>query len=291
MNGLKERLIEAIQKERIGKDVSIPQNLVVDEIERIIEREFSKDVKSTKSELTFIDKLKKEVEAEIQEAKGFGGARADQSVRVFEMVLMRLNQFPENNKSIHPTWKDQVEELFSDKPQGCGKREYIKVGTGGTWAVCGCNNGWFCSECREDTKSALHKLPPTSITSLTEVEFLEWLYGVIGDDSIDYMWEISRRMTKLKSVQDTFSAPKGCGKAEEISYNPRITQCGIIRDCKLYLCEECREDRQSVTISGADLCGCGHERIYHLSMGCEHCVPSKCPKFVPQDNLAPGGQE
>lgn len=41
---------------------------------------------------------------------------------------------------------------FSPEKKGCGKREYIKTEKGGTWAVCGCPNGWLCSDCSPKEK-------------------------------------------------------------------------------------------------------------------------------------------
>ena len=41
---------------------------------------------------------------------------------------------------------------FEEKPKGCGKKEYIKTEKGGTWAICGCNNGWYCNKCKEEAE-------------------------------------------------------------------------------------------------------------------------------------------
>ena len=40
------------------------------------------------------------------------------------------------------------------------------------------------------------------IEVMNEREFLMWLYTVIGDDEVDYMLEIDKRINKLNIVKD-----------------------------------------------------------------------------------------
>lgn len=60
--------------------------------------------------------------------------------------------------------RDKEREYIMNKMKNknkteCGKKEYIKVGKGGTWAVCGCPNGWLCSDCssKPSNKSEVEK--------------------------------------------------------------------------------------------------------------------------------------
>ena len=55
------------------------------------------------------------------------------------------------------------------------------------------------------------------IDGMTEREFLDWLYEVIGDESIDYMTILSSRIEKIKIIElkeKIKEASKGCGKSE-----------------------------------------------------------------------------
>ena len=44
------------------------------------------------------------------------------------------------------------------------------------------------------------------IDSKTEKQFLEWLYEVIRDDEIDYMWDICGRIGELKAKESVDNA-------------------------------------------------------------------------------------
>lgn len=125
-----------------------------------------------------------------------------------------LDKFPESTKSA-PTWKDQVEELFSDEPQGCGKR--FKLGKIDKLFVCGMvtkDNPFavLCDKCKEDKieghtkismdaydKGVKHGLQFREDSKLEPKKYAAG--GMIGKmDYLEY---------KHEDVQDTKSEPKG----------------------------------------------------------------------------------
>lgn len=88
------------------------------------------------------------------------------------------------------------------------------------------------------------------IEGKTEKEFLEWLYQVIGDDEVDYMWSISGRLGELRAIESKermIDARKGCGARTQIY--PKLAHvfsiCGDERfheeDDEPNLCKLCRE--------------------------------------------------
>jgi len=138
---LKERLIRAIQEERIGDDVSIPQNLVVDEIERIIEREFDKDVSSTFHAPKFYCTVCEKYDCDCKSSDRFKIALSWQSKngcgKVFHKDLVHKDK--SKDKAVH---------------------------------ICGvvfANEVMLCSECREDTNS-VPEVKPSFIKEMRKVE-------------------------------------------------------------------------------------------------------------------------
>ncbi|KKM24541.1 hypothetical protein LCGC14_1603980 [marine sediment metagenome] len=91
------------------------------------------------------------------------------------------------------------------------------------------------------------------IEGQTELEFLEWIYIVIGDDEVDYMWAISGRIGELratKSVDNIKKIAEGCGSHKRLyPKNDNLEHiyftCGDNRfhseDDEPTLCEKCRK--------------------------------------------------
>ncbi len=76
--------------------------------------------------------------------------------------LLKIQGVLKHNNIVSTMLENKIEELkitvekgikpIEEKPKGCGKKEYIKTEKGGTWAICGCNNGWYCNKCKEEAE-------------------------------------------------------------------------------------------------------------------------------------------